>query len=49
MKVTLPLTKEICENLHAGDSLQLSGIIYTARDAAQCKRCNIPGTDRGKS
>lgn len=34
MKITLPLTKEICDKLHAGDSLQLSGVIYTARDAA---------------
>ena len=34
MKITLPLTKETCMKLHAGDSLQLSGVIYTARDAA---------------
>jgi fumarate hydratase subunit beta len=34
MKLNLPLTKEQIENLHAGDSVLLSGTIYTARDAA---------------
>lgn len=37
MKITLPFTKEICDSLHAGDSLQLSGTIYTARDAAHVR------------
>lgn len=30
----MPLTKEIVEDLRAGDSVLLTGIIYTARDAA---------------
>ncbi len=33
-KVTLPIRKEEMETLHAGDSVLLSGTIYTARDAA---------------
>lgn len=33
-KLTLPLTSEKIENLHAGDSVLLSGTIYTARDCA---------------
>lgn len=33
-RVTIPLTKEQIENLHAGDSVLISGVIYTARDAA---------------
>ena len=32
--ITLPITKEDAAQLHAGDSLLLSGTIYTARDAA---------------
>lgn len=34
ISVTLPMTKEIAVSLRAGDSVLLSGIIYTARDAA---------------
>lgn len=34
ISVTLPITKEQAVSLHAGDSVLLSGIIYTARDAA---------------
>ena len=34
MKLTLPLTKEKVEMLKAGDIIKLSGMIYTARDAA---------------
>ncbi len=33
-KVTLPLTKEEAKNLKAGDYVYLTGIMYTARDAA---------------
>ena len=33
-KLALPLTKEDICNLHAGDSVLLSGTIYTARDCA---------------
>lgn len=33
-KITLPLTHDDVKSLHAGDSVLLSGIMYTARDAA---------------
>lgn len=33
-KITLPLTREMARELKSGDSVLLSGIIYTARDAA---------------
>jgi fumarate hydratase subunit beta len=33
-RITLPLTKDIVTTFRAGDTLYLSGIIYTARDAA---------------
>ncbi|MDE5729888.1 MAG: fumarate hydratase C-terminal domain-containing protein, partial [Clostridia bacterium] len=33
-KLTLPLSKEQIEDLHAGDSVLLSGVILTARDCA---------------
>ena len=34
MKINLPLTKEMAKTLKAGDLIKLSGVIYTARDAA---------------
>jgi len=34
LKLTTPLTKEVIKTLCAGDSVMLSGVIYTARDAA---------------
>ena len=33
-KIQLPLTKEIIRGLKTGDSVLLTGIVYTARDAA---------------
>ena len=33
-KITLPLTKRQIEDLHAGDSVSISGVILTARDCA---------------
>ena len=32
--IQLPLTKELAGSLHMGDQVLLSGVIYTARDAA---------------
>ena len=32
--ITTPLTDEVTSNLHAGDRVLISGIIYTGRDAA---------------
>lgn len=34
MKIQAPLTKEMVQTLKAGDVVQLTGVIYTARDAA---------------
>lgn len=34
IKITTPLTQETIQNLKAGDQVSLSGIIFTARDAA---------------
>jgi fumarate hydratase subunit beta len=33
-KVELPLTDETVKDLHAGDNVLLTGVIYVARDAA---------------
>lgn len=33
-KITAPITKETIKSLKAGDSVLISGVIYTARDAA---------------
>ena len=33
-RITLPLTREICRELRAGDTAYLSGVLYSARDAA---------------
>lgn len=36
-EITTPLTKEKVENLKAGDTVYISGTIYTARDAAHLR------------
>lgn len=33
-KITAPITKEVAKTLKVGDSVLISGVIYTARDAA---------------
>jgi len=45
-KITLPLTDQILKDLRAGDSLLLTGVVYTARDAAH-KRM-LEALDQGK-
>lgn len=37
--ITLPLTAEIAKTLHAGDSVYLTGVIYTSRDAGHKRMC----------
>jgi fumarate hydratase subunit beta len=37
IKITTPLSKDQVEKLHAGDSVLITGVIYTARDAAHKK------------
>jgi fumarate hydratase subunit beta len=46
MKVTTPLTDEMVEKLHAGDTVEITGTIYVARDAAH-KRM-VEALDRGE-
>ena len=45
--ITLPLTKELAKTLHAGDNVYLTGVIYTARDAAHKRMCDA--LSRGES
>lgn len=37
--ITLPLTKELAQTLHAGDTVYLTGTIYTSRDAGHKRMC----------
>ena len=46
VKITTPLTREAVRNLKAGDSCLISGVIYTARDAAHKRLCEL--VDAGK-
>ena len=39
-KLTTPLTAEAIRDLKAGDSVLLSGVIYTARDKAHKRLCD---------
>ena len=41
MNIETPLKKEYIEKLKAGDIVKISGIIYTARDAAHKKMCEL--------
>lgn len=45
--ITVPMTREQAKALRAGDSCLLSGVIYTARDAAHKRLCEL--ADRGES
>ena len=40
-RITAPLTQEAARELRAGDSCLLSGVIYTARDAAHKRLCEL--------
>ena len=41
VRVTTPLTREQARTLKAGDSCLISGVIYTARDAAHKRLCEL--------
>ena len=41
IKITTPLTREAVRNLKAGDNVLISGVIYTARDAAHKRLCEL--------
>ncbi len=38
-RITLPLTEELARSLHAGDTVYLTGTIYTSRDAGHKRMC----------
>ena len=40
-KITTPLTIEKTRDLHCGDNVLISGIIYTGRDAAHKRLCEL--------
>ena len=40
IKITAPLSREEARKLRAGDSCLISGVIYTARDAAHKRLCD---------
>ena len=37
--ITLPLTEELAKTLHAGDTVYVTGTIYTSRDAGHKRMC----------
>ena len=41
IRVTAPMTREQARALKSGDSVLLSGVIYTARDAAHKRLCEL--------
>lgn len=41
ISITTPLSREQARSLRAGDSCLLSGVIYTARDAAHKRLCEL--------
>ena len=45
-KITMPLTAEKAAELHCGDNVLLSGVIYTGRDAAHKRLTEL--IDAGK-
>ena len=46
IKIQVPMSSETARTLKAGDSVLLSGVIYTARDAAHKRLCAL--ADEGK-
>ena len=45
--ITLPLTEELARTLHAGDTVYLTGTIYTSRDAGHKRMCEALAQRRG--
>lgn len=41
IKISTPLTDEVIRTLRAGDEVALSGAVYTARDAAHKRLCQL--------
>lgn len=47
INITVPMSREVARTLKAGDSVLLSGVIYTARDAAHKRLCEL--AEQGKA
>lgn len=47
IEITTPFTDDIIKSLKAGDMVYISGVVYTARDAAHKKMCEL--LDRGET
>lgn len=43
MEIHTPLTDEVLRSLHVGDQVEISGVIYTARDAAHRRMAEALG------
>lgn len=41
IKITTPFTDDMIKQLHAGDSVLISGVVYTARDAAHARLVDL--------
>ena len=41
IQITAPMSREVARTLKAGDSCLISGVIYTARDAAHKRLCRL--------
>lgn len=41
IQIETPLTKDVVKKLHCGDEVSISGIVYTARDAAHKKMIDL--------
>ena len=46
VSIKTPLTKDVAKGLKAGDSCLISGVIYTARDAAHKRLCELIAENR---
>ena len=40
-RISTPLTKDKIKNMHCGDIVYITGTLYTARDAAHKRLCNL--------
>ncbi len=40
-KIQTPLTRDVARSLKCGESVEISGVIYTARDAAHKRLCEL--------
>ena len=45
MNITTPISDDVLKNLKSGDNITISGIIYTARDAAHLRMCRALDND----